>query len=166
MERKTISQALRRIAKLKGEYKETLDRAAASVTYQESDPPAFAFNAMLERANAIRVELIGLESQLRVTNARTVIKVGEREMPLAQATAELQEHKARIVWLKSLTVQNSKKLNKLTRVVMNGQYADIPVLTVCDCPEMMRTEMICTEQEAFDALNDAVETINHKTLLV
>ena len=101
----TISQALRAIAKLKGAYKESLERAAAGVTFDMRSKPAYDFSATLEEANKKRDELIQLEAALRVTNATTSFDYKGCNVTLTEATILLQEHKARIAWLRTLSVQ-------------------------------------------------------------
>ena len=71
METMTISQALRKISKIKGTLKEQLERAQNAVVYLADNAPAFSFASSWEQAEAARDALIALETSLRVTNAVT-----------------------------------------------------------------------------------------------
>lgn len=164
----TISQALRRISKLKGQLAELLQRAAGAVTYFDKEPPAFAFAASLEQAEAVRGELITLETALRVTNAQTRIDYLNRKVTLAEATCILQETKGRIAWLRGLGVQPQADKEHATVVYdpLQGKQVYAVRVSKCDLPEAQRAAAVQREQEAFDTLNDLVENINHRTPLV
>lgn len=160
----TISQALRRIAKLKGAFKERLERAAASNCFFDDAPPAWSFAATLEEADIGREELIRLESMLRITNASTLIEWAGRKITLSEATCRLQEMKSRIVWLKALTVHPQTKGQQVSVVrAVDGNYLNQARITTCVLAEENRAKAVAAEQEAFDALNDLVETANHRT---
>mgnify|MGYP001558947994 FL=1 len=164
-----ISQALRRQKKLKGDLKELLSRAAVSVTYDEKQPPAFSFATSLEQADATREELIHIESALRVTNARTKIEWESRSITLSEAVTRLQEMKSRISWLKEILSVEAQTMTEKTSVEwddLGEKRAKVQKKIKCDLPETKRVELIEKEQTAFDALNDAVETINHQTQLL
>lgn len=161
----TISQALRRQKKLKGDLKSLLERAAASVTYDEKQPPAFSFADTLGQADTVREELIRVESAIRVTNAKTQIKWDGRDMSLSEATARLQEMKGRIAWLKELAIE-AQLVTERTSVEwddLGEKRAKIAKKFHCDLPEAKRANLIELEQNAFDGLNDTVETVNHQT---
>ena len=160
----TISQCLRRIAKLKGEMKELLARAQQSVSYDEAAPPAFSFVDTMKEIEKTREELIKLETLLRVTNAWTEFKFGGRTLSLAEATVILQEHKARIAWLKALPCKaQAKTSSSKLDYDDEGERVKVTVNTICALPEAERAKQVKDTQEAFDALNDVVENLNHKT---
>jgi hypothetical protein len=165
---RTISQGLRHAAKLKGELKDLLARAASSVSYQEDQPPAFNFNEMMEQASKIREELVKLDTALLITNATTTLKFSGEAMTLTEAVRLLQETKSFISWLRDLrgilprdkVPKTTREYNEETEKTMN-----VVVNQLCDLPEAKRVEAIKVKQGYFDALNDAVETTNHKTEL-
>lgn len=162
----TISQALRKISKLKGTLKEQLDRASSSVLFEET--PAFPFMGSWEQAEAARAELIKLETALRITNAMTKFDFKGRPITLAEATCMLQEIKGKIAWLRLLPSQAQAE-----RSVVNIEWDDTVTKQVkvmkkftCELPEAKRADWVKREQDLFDALNDAVEAVNHRTPLV
>lgn len=159
----TISQALRKISKLKGTLKEQLDRAMSSVLYEEA--PAFSFTNSWEQAEAARTELVKLETALRVTNAVTKFDFRGRAVTLSEATCMLQEAKGKIAWLRTLPSQAQAERN-----VPSMEWDDSASKTIkttkkitCDLPEAKRADWVKHEQDLFDALNDAVEAVNHRT---
>lgn len=167
MERMTISQALRRIAKLKGSFKEHIDRAAASVNFEVNNMPAFSFGSSMEQADAACKELVAVETALRISNARTKIDFRGKPMTLAEATCVLREHKSRIAWLRALQVLAQPEVTR-TKVEWDeadGKQKSVKYVIKCELPEAKRAEAIQKEQETFDALNDLVENTNHVTLL-
>lgn len=164
----TISQALRKISKLKGVLKEQLDRAERAVTYVSTDAPAFMFTESWEAAEAARAELIALETALRVTNAGTTFDFQGKGITLSEATCRLQECKGKITWLKALRsrAQASRTEVEHVAVLYSDKLVEKSVTTVCALPEGKRAEWVKAEQDFFDALNDAVEAVNHRTALV
>ncbi len=162
----TISQGLRRIKKLKGEIAEHTQRATGSVSYQVGREPAFKFNDCMEKAQAARSELLTLQSRLAVTNALTTVKYDGKEMTLSQATRQLEEFKGQIKFIESLPVRDHEKSNEdsfeyndaMQRVKATHEFR-------CDLPKAKQADAIKSFKEKFDALNDAVETTNHRTVL-
>lgn len=167
MEPMTISQALRRIAKLKGTFKEQTDRAATSVNYEVNNMPAFTFGSSMEQADAACKELIAVETALRIANARTKVDFRGRSMTLAEATCVLRETKSRIAWLRALAVLPQAEVSR-TKVEWDeacSKQVNVKYLLKSELPEVKRAERVQEAQETFDALNDLVETTNHHTLL-
>lgn len=163
----TISQALRKISKIKGSLKEALERAAGAVTYVSDEPPAYKFSDMLGSADLLLDELVSLETRLRITNAQTTVSYKEKTITLAEATAVLQEMKGRIVWLKALNVLPQETKSNKDRVYdpVSAGYVIRERNQICEMPEAKRDALVTELQGRFDALNDAVETVNHQTTL-
>jgi prolyl oligopeptidase PreP (S9A serine peptidase family) len=161
----TISQALRRISKLKGALAEALARAANGVNYHEAALPAYKFGDSIGEADRIREELVQLGSAMRITNAATKITFNDKVFTLTEATVRLQEAKSRITWLKGLNVNQQAEVISMETVydVTTRQHVQVAKKIKCDLPEAERNKLVKTEQEAFDALNDVVETTNHST---
>ncbi len=162
----TISQGLRRIKKLKGELAELTKRASTSVAYQVGREPAFKFSECVEKAQVAGSELLTLQSRLAITNALTTVKFDGKEMTLAQATRQLEEFKGQIKFIEGLPVRDHEKSfedefdydDSMKRVKIVKEWR-------CELPRAKQAEAIKGFKEKFDALNDAVETTNHKTLL-
>lgn len=163
----TISQALRRIAKLKGELRDHLERAAAAVKYEVRRPPAFPFDESMGKAEAARNELILLEADLRGTNARTKVDYRDRSISLSEATCRLQELRGQIAWFKALQVLPHADAagSESQYDATTGRPVAVPVAWRCEMPEAKRADMVAALQAEFDALNDAVEGVNHYTNL-
>lgn len=163
----TISQALRRIKKLKGQLADHLARAQAGVSFRVDSPPAFAFAASVERANAVRDELLGLESRLAVTNANTSFDFDGRKVSLASAVRLLQELKGQIAWYKALPVRAREDTSEESWSYNDeGKHVRTQIAWKCSLPEEKRAAVSEGLQDHFDRLNDAVERANHSTVLV
>ena len=163
----TVSQALRRIKKLKGELSELRQRASGSVSYPASREPAFKFFECVSQSNNVRDELLYLESCLAATNATTSLVFEGREMSLAEATRWLQEYKGQIAWYENLNVREHDKTTEETWDY-SEDYTKKVKTTVewrCALPKAQQVETIRQLREKFDKLNDAVETMNHRTIL-
>lgn len=170
MAEQTISQALRRVKKIKGELAENLVRAQDGVTYKRNEEPAFSFMASLEKASNLRNELLELETKIAVTNAAKMIEWDGKTIALAQAVKMLKELKGQISWLDGLkhlvkprevTTQEEAAYDFETdkRVTKKVEY-------VCALPEAKRADLVDKAKATFDRLNDLVENTNHRTVLI
>lgn len=164
----TISQLLRKISKLKGEVQEQRSRAESAAVYNEKEAPAFGFEDSHAAAEKAVEELIRLQSALRKANAGTLVTLsGGQVICLAEATCRLQELKSRIAWLKTLTVQTQEKRNVETVEydTLAGQRLKVMNVFLCQFPEGKKAAALKEAQDAFDGLNDLVETANHQTVV-
>lgn len=165
-EKLTISQCLRQTKKIKRQLADLLSRAQASVSHRTDSPPAFSFENSVAKADALRAELIQLESCLALTNSKTTFDLSGKVVTLAYAVRSLQELKGRISWYKSLGVRAQE-----TTVEQDWSFDDdmkrVQVKTEwkCHLPEVAKAEIIDSLQGEFDKINDAVEHMNHITLL-
>lgn len=167
----TISQALRKIKKLKGQLAECTARAGASVSYPAAHPPAFVFGSMLDQATALRKEITRLETRLAVTNAITMLadpKAVIVGMCLTHVVRELQEIKSEIAWLKTLPVRAhvdtiQEEIEWTYEADNKRVRREIPWR--CELPEDKRSALVDALQERFDRLNDLIERANHTTVL-
>lgn len=167
MSEMTISQALRHIKKVKGQLSENLSRAQANISHKESAIPAFQFSACMEKADAARKQLVDLEARVAVTNATTKIVHDGKPMTLVRAVRQLQELKARIAWLRGLSVRAQARTTEQELEYHGAQgHVNVDVPWTCHLPEADKAEMVDAAQQEFDALNDAVEKANHVTALV
>lgn len=169
MSEMTISQALRRVKKLKGEIAQHLERAASSVAYDVKAAPAFNFDKCIEAADAAREELVRLESGIAVANATTTIMDGGKPVLLVTAVKALQELKGQVAWFKALQVKAKEKtvVEEMETTWVGGDYKSVKTERHfhCDLPEWEKSELQNEFQDRFDRLNDAVETANHRTAL-
>lgn len=163
MSEMTLSQALRHSKKLKGKIAELTARATQSVSYKASTPPAFKFSSVMESLESSKAELVGLETRIALTNARTVVDADGRKMSVIEAVRRLQELKSAIGFLKSLPVRSHEDTKESEREYGSPVAIDTP--WKCDMPEASRALKVDEVQSVFDRINDAVERINHVTRL-
>lgn len=163
MDDMTISQALRRVKKLKGKLDELNSRAQSGVSYKAADKPAFPFASTLEEADSVRAELLGLKARIAVTNATNSVDFDGKSVTLAFAVLKLQELKSQIAWYRGLVVhaQESTSVKEPEMDHVSGRYIYLPVEMRCDLPEAKRAATVDRLQDEFDRLNDAVERKNH-----
>jgi hypothetical protein len=164
-----IATALRRIKKLKGQIAEQTLRAYQGVSYVQGKAPAFRFQEAMTALTDARAEMLNLEGRVAIANAKKLITdpLGIK-VPLASAIRVLQEIKGQIAFLRGLTLRNEtvkereqtwdddtcKHINRVSEVVY-----------VSDLSEQDRDTQIKDLQDAFEALNNAVEEANHTTLV-
>lgn len=164
MEKLTVSQALRRIAKLKGQIGELRTRAASSVSYKSADKPAFDFKDCIKNIAATQTELVDLQAKIAVANAKTSLTLGNQTVTLTEAIIQLQSMKGDIVWLKSLASRAQAETEEREMDYNEaGQRVYTAIKWTCDLPEAERAGAVETVQKRFDELNDEVERLNHIT---
>lgn len=158
----TISQALRKMAKLKADVAAWRARASAAVTFQEDSPPAYTFADCMEKAVLAQADLSSLKSLVAVKNATTEVE----GKSLAFCLVLLQEMKGTLEWLKSLPVRAQPKTVTESRDYDDeGKVFTKKTQFICQMTEADRDAKVAEIQAQFDALNDAVETTNGRTLL-
>ncbi len=164
----TISQALRRVKKLKGLLAEAEARAAAASSWVEGKDPSFVFAEQCELRTGHQKEIVRLETAFARANAQTRITIEGREVFLAQAVRELQELKADLAWL--------PKLNLRAETVESSEYVfdevtgrNIPktksTVYKAALTEQARVARVQALRDRFEAINDVVETANHRTAI-
>lgn len=162
----TIAQALRRVKKLKGLMNELSARAASVVSYDRDHKPAFDFKATRAEIDRVRDELVMLEAAVAKANGSTNVEFEGKTTTLAEAIRRLQEFKAEMSWLSELSLREGT-----TRVPeqewndaagrLVAKYRD--VVHISDLKETERVAELAKLRDRFEALNDAVETANHRT---
>ncbi len=109
---KTISQGLRRVKLLKGQMAEFGSRAAACVSYEESQKPVWVFGETREKLRTTRELLVTLEAAIARANASAIVEIDEKRMTIAEAVRRLQETKAEIAWLQGLRLSGPMEFVK------------------------------------------------------
>lgn len=166
MSEMTLSQALRHAKKLKGQLAEVTGRAKAGVSYKDSQKPAFEFKASMEKASALRKDLLEMTTRIRVTNAVTTLEFGGRTIHMSEAVAKLEDLKGEIAWVKELPVKAQASVEESEYDYNDaGQRVMVKTRWTCELPEAQRADVVEKLQEEFDRLNDAVERVNHVTPL-
>jgi hypothetical protein len=162
----TISQALRRAKKLKGNLAELSERALACVTYPAEDPPAFSYASTVDAIRDTRVTLINLQTDIARANANTSIDVEGKQVTLAYAIRLLAEIKSEIAWTRSIKSKAQERTAEAAWAVdPKGERVMVNRAIQCHVPEARKVEMVARLQDRFDKLNDLVETANHRTLI-
>lgn len=168
MEKTSIAAALRRLAVVKGRLGEALTRASSVFAVRSDEQPAFEFKALSEEADGLREELIRLKAAIASANATARIEHNGKTMLLAEAILRLAEIKGEIGWLKGLAVRTG--VETIRERVYDSKLRE----TVEEKHELMWTSAfsetdklvkIRSLEDEFQALNLAVETANHTTLI-
>lgn len=164
-----ISQAMRRIARLKGQMSKLCARAKSVVSYDKAKPPAFKFDPTREEIAKVRAELVTLKAARAKANAMTSITCeGMPEMTLAEAVCRLQEYKDEMSWLEGLTLRAGTDTTVdmvYDQVNERRVPSRVETVYVTELTEVDRAAAVEALQAQFDALNDAVETANRTTQL-
>lgn len=162
----TVSQALRRVKKLKGRMGELQSRAASVVSYVEGAKPEFDFDTLRGDVAQVRAELVGLKAAVDVANATAKVQVDGESMTVAAAILRLQETKAELAWLPTLHLRAG-----VERCAGEVDYDDAgrpvrrvrEVTYVSALSESKRVAELDKLRDLFERLNDAVERSNHVT---
>ncbi len=163
----TIAQGLRRAKKLKGLLVEAQNRATGATSWVAGKKPVFDFAEQRAQRAALQDEIVRIETAVAVANATNTITVGGQTMTLARAIRTLQEVKADLAWLPQLNLRAG--LEESTEYVYDE---DVPlrrktvktsVTYEAVMDEPARVGQIQALRDRFEAINDALETANHRT---
>jgi len=163
-DKQTVSDALRRIASLKGLIGEHRKRAAASVTYEESAKPSFDFEETAAKANAARDELVALQTAVQLANAKAEIEWHGKTMAVMHAVRLREEYKSEIAWY--------KELHCLAQAVVtteefsyddDGKRVRVAKKNNCALPDGKRAETVDRLQGEHDKINMLIEKSNGRT---
>ncbi|MDO8617632.1 MAG: hypothetical protein Q7N87_01930 [Candidatus Uhrbacteria bacterium] len=163
---KTISQGLRRVKQLKGQMAEFGSRAAACVSYEESQKPVWAFGETREKLRTTREQLVTLEAAIARANATATVEIDGKRMTIAEAVRRLQETKAEIVWLQGLRLTEGvekRRESEYDEATGRSVPRVTEVVHKTELKEVDRVADVERLRNYFDRLNDAVETANHMT---
>jgi len=164
----TISQGLRRLKKLKGLLAEAQTRASQGSSWVEGKESAFAFEEQRKLRTGHQTEIVRLETAIARANAQTQVTVEGREVYLAQAIRELQELKADLAWLPMLNMRaGTEESTEFVYDETTGRSVPrVKSITFkAALTEPQRVAEIQTLRDRFEAINDAVETANHRTAI-
>lgn len=173
----TISQALRRIKKLKGELAEYKQRTETAVVHDEKKAPAFSFEDSWEGYVATKAKLVCLEAGVAEANATTRITL-DHSVPSLKGIGRddvacslsliirlLQEMRAEIALLQGLHSRVDKTEVETSTDFGLDETGEISTTYLCHMTQAERAEAVKKEQDAFEYLNNLLETANHKTLV-
>lgn len=166
MKTMTIAQSLRRIKSLKGKLAELTPRANASVSYESKTKPVFDFKATRVELASVREQLVTLEAAVAKANAITTVKYDGKEMTIAEAIRRLQEFKSEMSWLPQLVLRDGTFVsyeNDYDENTGRSVRRKVETVFISDLKEVERVAELQKLRDAFEALNDAVESANHRT---
>ncbi len=163
---RTIGQGLRLVKKLKGLIAEATQRATASSSWVAGRKPTFDFTEQRTKRGVMQNELVRVEAAIARANATATITTGGVTMTLARAIRELQEIKADLAWLPSLSlrsgleekVEHEYDEEKGRNVLRTKSTTFEAVMSEPD-----RVVQVQALRDRFEAINDALETANHRT---
>lgn len=164
----TISQALRRVKKLKGLISEHQQRAQQGVSYTSTKVPAFRFADEVAALKVAQSEMVDLEARVAVANAASTIQDGQESVTLAKSIRLLQELKGEIAFLKGLFLRDETVPTR--EMVWNEEkQLNVTMITqlvfVSDLSEKDRDQQVKDLQDRFEALNNLIENANHTVLV-
>lgn len=163
-----ISEALRKIKKIKGDLAKNQPRLTSSVNYVEGEPPAFRFKETFDLVNSLSKELVELESKIAEKNAITKAKLNDKEVSLSFIIRSLQEIKSKIALVESFHIRTDTIVSK-DRFYSDEEekYVTEKVTRkyVSDISEMERDKMVSDLKEEFEKLNSLLENVNHVTTI-
>ena len=170
MTQMTIAEALREVADVKGKIDDWSKRLAPAVVWYEEDPPAFEFASIRETMNVLVLRLVELQTAIAIANATTTLEWQGRTIPLALAIRTLSEIKGARKKVEDLAVRN---MDVGTADKQEIDYDDVGKRFVkktkrpwkCMLTTAKQAALLDSLQEKFIKLNNAVETVNHKTLI-
>lgn len=170
MEQMTLAQALREVASIKGKIDDWKDRMQPAVFFTDDDPPAFEFTASRAAMNELVKRMIELQTSIAIANATTMMEWQDRSIPLSLAVRTLAELKGSIKRTEDLMVRNTKSgADKKSEVDYDEdgkrftRKSERPWM--CALTTAEKSKLVDDLKSRFSKLNDAVETVNHKTLI-
>jgi hypothetical protein len=167
-EQMTISQALRRIKKLKGEIAEHSSHATSSSSWTTETPATYNFQTEVEAMQACKCEMVGLESRVAVANANTTVAVDGQTITLSSLIRTLQEIKGEIAFYKGLNLRcgvEKKRENEWDDTSVRMVTKTHEVVHAAALTEQQRNEICKKLQDKFEDLNNKLENANHFTFI-
>lgn len=178
----TISQALRRRKKLKGEIHTHTDRLRSSIVYDEKRPPSFPFEESQKALKLAKFELIHLEDAIARANARATITFKDETVHLTwvlRTLAELKGDITRYEGYEHFCLPEKRNVDKVESpdlseaietpfaggVRRSHPKKTIETVRISNITEKERAQKVEQLQREFEELNDLLETANHSTTL-
>src|SRR5271157_5818737 len=162
MAKMTVSQGLRAIADLKGKLAKHQKHAEESILFYKHAQPAFDFKTEIQEAEVVRNNMLRFQTAIAVSNATTKVDWKGKKVLVAWAIRHLEELKSEKAFIDSLTVapQHETQEEHHRNGYVNGQLTQIddPYTKICALPEAEQFKRSQMLQEAFNCLNDVIET--------
>lgn len=163
-----ISEALRKIKKLKGQLAIEDKRFASSISWQDDKLPVYNFAETEEAINQISSELVSLEAAVAHANAVTKVNFKDKEVSLAWIIRHLQEIKAKISKYESLHIRD-ETVETSEYVYDEDKDKNIRlkkfVVFKSAISERDKDKRVQDLKDDFESANKLLEEMNHKTIL-
>lgn len=167
----TISQALRKIKKIKGEIAALTSRAQVSNSYLQEAPPVYSFTETNAELEKLKLELTKLDAAIAMANATTEVTLRDGIVPgnkcsLFYCIRFLQELKGSIQFYKTLnTREGSFQEYESTYDENTGRHVQTKktIVYVATLAEKARDLKVKELEDLFEEVNNVVETANHRT---
>jgi hypothetical protein len=159
----TVTQAIKRMSKLKGRLKEAHERAKENVVHVAEDTPAYAFDDCLAEADKAREELLRIRTAVTLSNAAQTVEWEGRKHPLPYAIALLREWAGQLEFLGALPVRAQAETVDRGKDFDGEKYVPVTTKYRCHLPTAERDRRRAELQDRFDALNDRVNALNNRT---
>jgi hypothetical protein len=160
-----ISQALRRIAVIKGQLAMVTMRFASAVTWIDDAVPTYALDECDMSWGRLVSEQTALEAAVAIANANTKITFRDKQYTLAFTVKQLAVFKSKIALLRTLNCQPARERVDIVRdnEYLNGNYVTVTHEKKIHCAFTERERDLSVEkaQADFDELNALVEAANH-----
>lgn len=161
-----ISEALRKIKKIKGDLALEQNKMKLSCSWKVNDEPAWKFEEARDNLVTLTEELLELEAKVAQANAVTKVSFRNKEMTLAYVIRFLQETKSQIALYESLVVKTKPEIErdsvydeeKEKYVTVKNEVKWASALT-----EISKEQKVKELKKLFDELNTVLENSNHKT---
>lgn len=163
-----ISEALRRIKKIKGEMSKEQGRMNSYVSWRVDQKPVYSFLESRESLEKLSEELVVLEAKVAEKNATSKIKFENVEMSLAQVIRTLQEIKSMISIYEGLVINNSEQVTKERFYSESEEKYITEKVTIkfeSAITERDKDNKISQLKDKFEKLNSLLEDANHKVVL-
>jgi hypothetical protein len=163
MSEMTVTQAIKRMSKLKGQLSDLRERAKENLVHLAEDTPAYTFAECLAEASKVRDELLKLKTAVAMSNAKLTIEWEGAKHPLPWAIALLREWKGELEFLKSLPVRAQAETTERNKEFDGDKYVPVVTKHKCHLPTKERDMLRSVLQDRYDDLNDRVNALNGRT---
>jgi hypothetical protein len=170
-EKISISAAIRRASRIRGQIKEHSERAKAAACYLETKEPAFPFNASVEERRRLVGDLLRIETAVAKSNASAADLDVSPKVSVLYAIRKLAELKSEISFYRELPVRAKEKDAEVEEVteydysVKEHVRREKKTTYVSAMTQARRAAIVDGLQADFDRLNQVLESHNHSTFV-
>ena len=158
-----ITNALRRIAILKGEIARWDTRLSQSIIYRETAVPAYPTAECFETLSKLTTEMLDLRQRVAIANATHTITIDDESFTLAGTILTMAEVKSRLAVLNRLACQATATVTLKETSYIGGVAAQTEYTQCCDLVTRERDTRVSQLEESFQKMNALLEAANHTT---